>query len=69
MNKYTLKNYCELNTQGAAAKALGVTQGAVWQMLRDDREIYITDSGDGNFSSYEVKRPKGEARHSNDLKV
>ena len=58
MNEYTLKNYCESHTQAAAAKVLRVTQGAVWQMLRDGREIYITETEDGILSSYEVKRPK-----------
>lgn len=51
-----LKRFCETHTQAQAAQILGRTQGAVSQMIRAGREVFIVDHGDGRFTSYE-KRP------------
>lgn len=55
MREISLRDYCTENTQTAAAKLIGCSQGAISQMLRDKREIYIVEHPDGSTSSYERK--------------
>ena len=44
-----------------AANKLGITQGAVCQMLKKHREIYVVIDGNGNAKGYEI-RPIGATR-------
>ena len=55
MKEKTLKQFCDEKSQQAAADIIGCTQGAVWQMIKNGREIYIVDHG-GKYSSYERKQ-------------
>jgi hypothetical protein len=59
MKETPLKQFCEENTQNAAADIIGCTQGAVWQMLREGREVYIVTQDDGSQSAYEKKPVRG----------
>lgn len=52
----SLIDFCKDHTQIEAARILKKTQGAVFQMLRDKRQIYITRHLDGTYSAYEIKR-------------
>ena len=36
---------------------LGVTQGAVHQMVRKKRDIYFRSQPDGSYQFYEIKNP------------
>lgn len=47
MNRMTLQEYLAIpgNTQTGLAKAVGVTQGAVNQMVNSGRTIYVIDHG------------------------
>jgi predicted transcriptional regulator len=56
MNKITLQNFCEEHSQAKAAEILECTQGAVSQMIKADREIFIVPGKAGSFDWYEVKR-------------
>ena len=56
MSEYTLQEFCDERSQQAAADIIGVTQGAVWQMLEANREIYIQVPETGDPTFYEVKR-------------
>jgi hypothetical protein len=53
------------NSQSVAAKKLGVTPGAVCQMLASSREIYVRElrgeSGDITYQGYAIK-PIGQRR-------
>lgn len=53
-----ISEFCKNRTQTEVAAILGVTQGAVHQMLRDKRDIYFTPKECGGFDFYEIKRPK-----------
>lgn len=56
MREITLKDYVEEHSQTAAGVALGMTQGAIWQALRGERDIYIVvDSCGKVVGSYEKK--------------
>lgn len=57
----SLQEYLIGRSQSAAAKALGVTQGAIWQMLRDKRDIRVRIGPDGAVEAVEVK-PIGRKR-------
>jgi hypothetical protein len=60
-NTVTLQEFVTTHKQRAAAALLGVTQGAVSQMLNSDREIYIEYLSDGTCRAYEQK-PVGRSR-------
>lgn len=53
-----LAQFLKERTQAEVALILGVTQGAVHQMVRDKREIYFSVLEDGSFDHYEVKRSR-----------
>lgn len=52
----TLKDFCQEHSQIRAADVMDVTQGAVSQMLKSDREVYIVPRGKDQYEWYEVKR-------------
>lgn len=53
MKDIPLTEYVELHGQGETARRLGITQGAVWQMLRANRQIYVKEAL--TVEAYEVK--------------
>lgn len=55
MQKMTLKEYLKDKTQDEAARAIGVTQGAVAQMVRSTRHIELTINEDGTVQAHEIK--------------
>ncbi len=56
MREMTLQKYLsEGRTQGEVAAALGCTQGAIWQMLRDERDIRVVLQDDGSITAHEIK--------------
>lgn len=65
MNDYLgapLKDFAKGRTQPQIAELLGITQGAVSQMLNSSRDIRIRECGDGSFQALEIK-PVGRARN------
>ncbi|WP_299076729.1 hypothetical protein [uncultured Paraglaciecola sp.] len=50
----TLQDEVSRHTIEGTAKAMGITKGAVWQMIRDKRQVYLISSGDG-FRYFEIK--------------
>jgi hypothetical protein len=61
MNEIALKDFLVGRSQKEVADLIGVTPGAVWQMLRDARDIRIRQVGPCCFEAVEVK-PIGRAR-------
>lgn len=61
MNEIQLKDFLVGRSQKEVADLIGVTPGAVWQMLRDNRDIRIRSDGAGGFEAIEVK-PIGKPR-------
>ncbi len=61
--RLSLKDYLAdpANTQVALAKAVGVTQGAIFQMLRAERAIFVIEHPDGRIELEEIKRIAGNA--------
>ena len=55
MKEITLQEYIKDHGQTATALRLGLTQGAIWQMIDNDRDITITEKNDGSVSAYERK--------------
>jgi len=55
MSEITLNEYIEIHGQTATAKKLGITQGAIWQMVKNGRDITVVDVGDGEIKAYEKK--------------
>jgi hypothetical protein len=53
-----LVDFLKSRTQVDAAAIMGVTQGAVHQMMRDKRDIFFTPKPDGGFDHYEIKKPR-----------
>jgi predicted transcriptional regulator len=55
--RYELSDYLNRpgKTQVSLAKAVGLTQGAVFQMLRSDRSIFVIEREDGSLALEEVK--------------
>lgn len=51
-----LKDFCEAHTQAVAGKVLGCSQGAISQMLKAGRQIFISVDGAGNHDWYEIRR-------------
>lgn len=65
MNDYLgapLKDFAKGRTQPQIAELLGITQGAVSQMLKSGRDIRVRDCGDGSFQAVEIK-PVGRGRN------
>jgi predicted transcriptional regulator len=58
MNKYKLSEYLALpgNTQTALAKSVGITQGAVSQMLIKRRPVYVIVRDDGTVELEQVRK-------------
>jgi len=55
MKELTLREYVDQTSQTEAAALIGRTQGAVWQMLRDERDIRLIFDDKGNFiKPYEI---------------
>lgn len=55
MTEQSLKEYLKGKTQARVAADIGVTQGAVWSMLRSGRRIMVCTHGDGRVEAYEIK--------------
>ena len=55
MEKQTLREFCNGKTQRQVAEAIGRSQGAISQMLKANREIYVITDDDGGISWYEKK--------------
>jgi len=61
MNKITLKDFVSKYGQKSTGQLIGVTQGAVGQMLQNRREIYMVERADGLIEAWEWK-PIGNAQ-------
>lgn len=61
MRTVTLTDYLKEKTQAEVAADIGVTAGAVWQMVRAGRQINVTIHDDGKVEAHEIK-PLGKAR-------
>ena len=55
MDKITLKDFVAEHGQRGAGQLIGVTQGAVGQMVQNRREIYIVERADGQVEAREWK--------------
>lgn len=64
MDQIPLHKFCEDNTQTVAAQILGCSQGAVSQMLKAGREIFIVPRESGGFDWYELRRNRRVAQTS-----
>lgn len=51
-----ISEFVKTRTQHEVAVIMGLTQGAVHQMLKSERDIYFKDLGNGRFECYEVKK-------------
>lgn len=53
-----LKDYLERDgvTQQSVATGAGITQGAVHQMIKKDRKVYVIENDDGSITLEEVRR-------------
>ena len=59
MKEMTLKQFLEGRTQKDVADIMGLTQGAVWQMIKHGRDIRFMVNDDGSVSDFfEIKKPK-----------
>ena len=58
MKKIPLEKYLSTpgNTQTGLAKKAGLTQGAIFQMVRAGRNIFVIPQADGSVELEEVKR-------------
>lgn len=45
-------------TQAEVGKIMGLTQGAVHQMVKSGREIYFRKNDENQYTYYEIKKPK-----------
>ena len=55
MKELTLKEFVEQNSQAEAAALIKRTPGAIWQMLRDKRDIRLVFDNKGKFiKPYEI---------------
>jgi predicted transcriptional regulator len=55
MKVKTLAQYLETTTQNAVAAQLGVTQGAIYQMIKTKRNITVIENEDGTVDFIEKK--------------
>ncbi len=58
MKERTLSNFVKEHGQTATAEKLGLTQGAVWQMLKNERSVYVVETSNGQLDAFE-KKPVG----------
>ena len=56
MKTHSLKAFADSHTQAEVANILGCTQPAVSKILLTNREVYITETANGEFDFYEIKR-------------
>ncbi|WP_313489154.1 Cro/CI family transcriptional regulator [Stutzerimonas nitrititolerans] len=66
MRRIPLKEFAQAQGQTQAAKALGLTQGALNKALRVGREIYVIAHTDGTYTAEELRpfpsqQPKSQA--------
>lgn len=61
MKKMSLTEYLNTRKQADVAADIGVTAGAVWQMVRSGRQIDVTIHDDGRVEAHEIK-PLGKTR-------
>lgn len=64
MKEISLEEYVKGLTQGVTAKRIGVSQGALSQMLSSERKIFVQLMGDEVVDVYEIK-PVGPKRKNN----
>lgn len=62
MDQTPIHDYVDLHGQTETAKRLGITQGAIWQMLNDKRKIFIVVGDDGGISYAYEQKPVGKFR-------
>lgn len=55
MIKKSLAEYVDIHGQTETARRAGLTQGAIWQMLRSGRKIYVTETGIDTVALEEVR--------------
>ena len=55
MKQISLQQALNKYTQTVIAQALGLTQGAIPQMVKAGRDIYIRESKDGICCAFEIK--------------
>jgi predicted transcriptional regulator len=55
-----ISEFVKGRTQGQVGSILGVTQGAVYQMLKSGRDIFFRERDDGSFEHYEIKKPRSK---------
>lgn len=55
MKNETLQEFVAKVGQTEAARALGVTQGAIWQCLRDGRDVHVLHRDEGRVEAIEIK--------------
>ncbi|OXS14898.1 hypothetical protein CGX12_11805 [Zobellella denitrificans] len=56
MNQIPLRKYVKGKRQGAVARMIGVSQGALSQMLKSERRIYVRVDGSGSaIEAFEIK--------------
>lgn len=53
-----IKEFVRGRTQQQVAELMGVTQGAIHQMIKSDREIFFRQIEGGGFDFYEIKKPR-----------
>jgi len=56
-----LAKYVELHGQAETGRRVGLTQGAIWQMLRSQRDLSVIELATGEVELMERKR-LGRAR-------
>lgn len=53
-----ISEFVKSRTQAEVAALLGVSQGAVHQMLRAGRDVFFRQLDDGSFEHYEIKKAR-----------
>ena len=59
----SLAEFVREHGQTEAGRLLGVTQGAIWQMLEKGRRVYVREVIPGRYEAEEIK-PIGHAKHA-----
>jgi len=62
MKESTLIEYVSRHGQTSTARALGLTQGSVWQMLKSGREVVIREADEGMVTFAFERKPIGRFR-------